>query len=524
MTPVTLDVVIVGTGPTGLMLACELGLVGIRATVLEKLPSPTGLSKALGLQARTMEMLDHRGLLERFSAGRSAPPFANFAMFQLNLHAIPFGHPHGLVIPQSDVEQVLEARSRELGVEIRRGHEITGVHQEEDLVRVGIVGPNGAYEERSRYLVGCDGGHSTVRTLSGISFPGLGPTVVARFADVTVGAEAGPLLKRAVPELHDREFGVARTANGNFAIAPIGSGITRVAVVEWDQPEVDSKLPMTLDELQQALQRVIGTELPLSEPRWMSRATDTSRQAERYRDGRVLLAGDAAHVHFAYGGMGLQTGVQDAGNLGWKLAGQIHGWAPSDLLDTYDTERQPVGKRVLMATRAATALARPGEHITSLRELVSELLKQEQVLRTIIDMITSVDVHYEMDAGGGEPHPLLGHWAPDLLLDTAAGKTRVPQLMHGGRAVLLDLADRTTLRDAAAGWSDRIDVVTARCEEQPVSADAFLIRPDGYIAWVASPQTADDEAERQLRCALATWFGPKAELACASGNGERFIP
>jgi 2-polyprenyl-6-methoxyphenol hydroxylase-like FAD-dependent oxidoreductase len=503
----TPDVVIIGAGPTGLMLACELGLAGIRATVLEKLPRPTGLSKALGLQPRSMEMLDHRGLLERFGGGRRSPPFANFAMFQLDLHAIPFGHPYGLVMPQADVEQVLEVRARELGADIRRAHEITHMRQEEDHVWVRVARPNGAYEERYRYLVGCDGGHSTVRKLAGIGFPGLGPTVVARLADVTLGAEAGPLLKRAVPELHEQDFGIARTRTGNFAIVPIAPAITRIAAVEWDQPELDRDVPMTLDELQQALHRVIGTELPMSEPRWLTRATDTSRQAERYRDARVLLAGDAAHVHFAYGGMGLQTGIQDAGNLGWKLAAEIHGWAPSGLLDTYDTERQPVGRRVLMATRAATALARPGEHVTALRELMSELLKQEQVYRTIIEMITSVDVHYEMDAGAGDRHPLVGHWAPDLPLATTTGKTRVPQLMRHGRAVLLDLGDRATLRDVAAGWSDRVDVVAAKCEEPPAPGDAFLIRPDGYVAWVASVQHADDEAEKQLRYVLAKWFG-----------------
>ncbi len=504
------DVVIAGAGPTGLMLACELGLAGIRATVLEKLASPTGLSKALGLQARSMEMLDHRGLLDRFGTGRRAPPFANFAMFQLDLHAFPFHHPYGIVVPQADIEQVLEARARELGADIRRAHEVTGVNQEEGLVRVAIMEPNGPYEERSRYLVGCDGGHSIVRERTGIGFPGSGPTVIARFADVTLGKEASPLLKRAVPELHERDFGIARTATGNFAIVQFAPGITRIAAIEWDQPEVDRNVPMTLDELQQALRRVIGVELPMSEPRWMTRATDNSRQAERYRDGRVLLAGDAAHVHFAYGGMGLQTGIQDAGNLGWKLAAEIHGWAPPGLLDTYDAERQPVGKRVLMATRAATALARPGEHITALRELVSELLRQEQVCRTIIEMITSVDVHYELDADGSSRHSLLGHWAPDLPLATATGKSRVPRLMHSGRAVLLDLADRPALRRVAAGWSDRVDVVVARCEEQPAPADAFLVRPDGYVAWEASAQDADDEAETQLRRALTTWFGQEA--------------
>jgi 2-polyprenyl-6-methoxyphenol hydroxylase-like FAD-dependent oxidoreductase len=292
---------------------------------------------------------------------------------------------------------VLETRARELGAEIRSAHEITDMHQQEDQVTVGISGPNGAYEERCLYLVGCDGGRSAVRKLAGIDFPGLGPTVIARFADVVVGPEAGPILKRAAPELHEANFGIARTGTGNFAIVPISPEITRVVAVEWDQPDVDRDAPMTLDELQQALRRVIGAELPMSEPRWMTRATDTSRQAERYRAGRVLLAGDAAHVHFAYGGMGLQTGIQDAGNLGWKLAAQIQGWAPSGLLDTYDTERQPVGRRVLMATRAATALARPGEQVSALRQLMGELLKQEQVYRTIVEMLTSVDVHYEMD-------------------------------------------------------------------------------------------------------------------------------
>jgi 2-polyprenyl-6-methoxyphenol hydroxylase-like FAD-dependent oxidoreductase len=504
-----LDVVIAGAGPTGLMLACELGLAGIRATVLEKLPRPTGLSKALGLQARSIEMLDHRGLLERFGTARRSPPFANFAMFQLDLHAIPFGHPYGLVVPQSDVEQVLETRARELGAEIRSAHEITDMHQQEDQVTVGISGPNGAYEERCLYLVGCDGGRSAVRKLAGIDFPGLGPTVIARFADVVVGPEAGPILKRAAPELHEANFGIARTGTGNFAIVPISPEISRVVAVEWDQPDVDRNAPMTLDELQQALRRVIGAELPMSEPRWMTRATDTSRQAERYRAGRVLLAGDAAHVHFAYGGMGLQTGIQDAGNLGWKLAAQIQGRAPSGLLDTYDTERQPVGRRVLMATRAATALARPGEQVSALRQLMGELLKQEQVYRTIVEMLTSVDVHYEMDPNDRGRHPLLGHWAPDLPLVTTTGKTRVPALMRRARGVLLDLADRQALRDAASGWSDRVDVVSAGCEERPVPADSFLIRPDGYVAWVASPQDGDDEAEEQLRYVLATWFGPE---------------
>jgi 2-polyprenyl-6-methoxyphenol hydroxylase-like FAD-dependent oxidoreductase len=353
------DVIVAGRGPTGLWLACELGLARVRVTVLEKLAEPTGLSKALGLQSRSMEMLDHRGILDRFTAGNSAPPFLNFAMFPLDLRKIDFPHPYGVIIPQARVEALLEEHAKELGVEIRRGHELIDLQQDEHGVLVEVSTASGNYGLTALYLAGCDGGHSEVRKQLGIAFPGLPPTIVGRMGDVKLAADSLDLLKQGVPELGGREFGVARTKSGNFAIVPLGSGIYRLAAIEWDQSAIDREMPIDLDELRAAIERVIDIDVPMHDPTWLSRATDSSRLVERYRVGRVFLAGDAAHVHWAYGGKGLQTGIQDAGNLGWKLAAQIHGWARRDLLDTYHAERHPIGQRLMTLTRAQEALARP---------------------------------------------------------------------------------------------------------------------------------------------------------------------
>lgn len=264
---------------------------------------------------------------------------------------------------------------------------------------------------------------------------------------------------------------------------------------------------MTLDELKSAIRRVINVDLPMLDPVWLSRPTDSSRLAERYREGRVFLAGDSAHVHWAYGGKGMQTGLQYAGNLGWKLAAQIHGWAPPGLLDTYQSERHAVGERLMTFSRAQEALARPGEHVTALRELFARFLRQDQTFRAIADEITDVDISYAMGPETGESHPLLGRWAPNLDLRTERGKSCVADIMCAGKGLLLDLAGRPTLTDAAAKWADRIEIVSARCYQRPANLDAMLILPDGYVAWLARSSDGDNESGATLGAALQKWFG-----------------
>jgi 2-polyprenyl-6-methoxyphenol hydroxylase-like FAD-dependent oxidoreductase len=442
-------------------------------------------------------------------------------MFPLDLRTHDFPHPYGLLIPQARIEALLEERARELGAELRRGHEVVGLHQDEQGVTVEVRTATGDYELRAGYLVGCDGGHSTVRKQLGDEFPGIAPTVIGRMGDVKLSAGALEALQQRVPELGGRDFGNLRTKTGNFAIfpLPLGPGIYRVAAIEWDPTPVDHTVPMPLGELQAAIRRVIDLDLPMHDPVWLAKFTDSSRLVERYREGRVLLAGDAAHVHWPYGGMGLQTGIQDAGNLGWKLAAHIHGWAPPDLLETYHTERHPVGERLIMATRAQEALARPGEHVTALRELFSQLLAQEQTYRFIVEMITGVDVRYEMGPDRGERQSLLGRWVPNLTLHTERGTTRVADLMHEGKGVFLDIAGRPALQDVAAHWADQIDASTARCYEHPANLDALLVRPDGYVAWVAGSDDGDDESQRALWAALERWFG--AARRCEAPGGIR---
>jgi 2-polyprenyl-6-methoxyphenol hydroxylase-like FAD-dependent oxidoreductase len=500
------EVVVVGCGPTGLWLACELALAHVHVTVLEKLAQPTGFSKALGLQSRSMEILEHRGILDRFTAGNPTVLFLNFGMFPVDLRKLEFPHPYPVIIPQARVEALLEEHARALGAEIRRGHELIGLQQDAQSVKAEVRTQTGAYEISAQYLVGCDGGHSAVRKQSGIAFPGLDPTVIGRLGDVKLEAAGLEQLKRGVPELGGREFGIVRTRTGNFAIVPLGSGIYRLAAIEWDQEIVDHDTATSLSELQDAIQRVIGLNLPMHDPVWLSRATDSSRLAERYRDGRIFLAGDAAHVHWAYGGKGLQTGLQDAGNLAWKLAAQIHGWAPPPLLETYHTERHPVGERLMTFTRAQEALARPGEHVTALRDLFGHFLQQEQTYRAIVEETTDVDVCYDM-GGKADKHPLVGRWAPNLVLHGETGTTSLANLMSPDKGLLVDLSEHSVLRDFIAKWDDRVRAVSARCYERSFNLDAMLVRPDGYVAWVLGPNTDEQKAKQTLCDALEKWFG-----------------
>jgi 2-polyprenyl-6-methoxyphenol hydroxylase-like FAD-dependent oxidoreductase len=503
------EVAVVGSGPTGLWLACELALAGVRVVILERLAEPTGRSKALGLQSRSMEMLANRGILDRFTAGNPAVPFLNFGMFPLDLRKLDFPHPRTVVIPQARVEALLAARAEELGVEIRRGHDVVAFVQEADGVSISVRTGSGDYEMTAQFLVGCDGGHSAVRKQLGVAFPGVDPTVVGHMGDVKLDAATLELLKKSVPELGGREIGIVRTGTGNFAIFPLESGIYRVAAVEWDRDLANRDYTMTLIDLQAAIRRVIGIDLPIQEVIWLSRATDTSRLVERYREGRVFLAGDAAHVHWAYGGKGLQTGMQDAGNLGWKLAAQVRGWAPSHLLDTYHSERHPIGERLITLSRAQEALARPGEHVTALRDLFSRLLAQEPVFRAIAEEVTDVDIHYDMGVESGNQHPLLGCWAPDLTLHTEHGRTSVTELMRSGKAVFIDLGEGSHPMDVIQGWADRVEMTVARCDQRPANLDAMLVRPDGYIAWTRKSDDESEETKKTLLAALEQWFGVK---------------
>jgi len=514
----TTDVVIAGGGPNGLLLACELALAGVRPVVLERLPERATTPKANGLVGRVVQALDYRGLYVRFS-GSSGPPAPvpgfPFGALPLDLSTLDGNALYTLPIPQRRMEELLEQHARELGVQIRRGHELASVRQATDLVTVDIQGPHGRYELAARFLVGADGAHSVVRKQCGIGFPGVTDnSFVGRSGQVTIHP---PVAVPGTGELdvpgagRFRPATFTRTERGIFAYGMFQPGLYRVSVHEWAASPVDDSTAMPLEELRSAVRRVIGGDVPMSEPAGgqpaaLRRSIGTnSRQADRYRHGRVFLAGDAAHVHSGVGGPGLNLGLQDVLNLGWKLAAAVDGWAPQGLLDTYHGERHPVGQRVIMHTRAQMALLSPGANITALRELFTELLREPGTVRHIGDLMAGADIRYDT-LTAGPAHAMAGRWMPDIALRTGNGSTRTAGLLRPGRPVLLTLTDRADLADAATGWSDRVDVITAATAEPP--ADAVLIRPDGYVAWAAgagTPSPADG-----LRHALQTWFGDPA--------------
>jgi 2-polyprenyl-6-methoxyphenol hydroxylase-like FAD-dependent oxidoreductase len=482
------DVVIAGAGPTGLMLARELRLAGVHPIVLERLTEPTGLSKALALAGRSVDTLDYRGVLDRFRARGSVaiPTALHFALIPLDAAKLGDLGLRGVFIQQAATEEVLTGLVREAGTQIWRGREVTALQQDPDGVTVQVSGPDGAQQLRARFVVGCDGGASVVRKQAGIEFPGIPPTFLLRLGDVTL---ADGLTPQDLPGLR-------------VPLIPLGAGFYRVITTEPYPADLDRAAPMTLDELRASIRRVNGQDLPVSGARWLSRFTDSSRQAARYRAGRVLLAGDAAHIHLPAGGPGLNTGLLDAVNLGWKLAAEVQGWAPPGLLDSYQAERHAEGERVLLHTRAQGALMGAGAdgRVAALREVIAQLLQYEQPLRHLLSLMYALDTRY--DTGSADPHPLAGRWAPDLALTTRAGPGRVADLLQAGRGVLLDLTAGGSLAAAGPPWTDRVDVVAARCAAPP--AAAVLIRPDGYVAW------ASDSGSGGLRQALSTWFGAPA--------------
>jgi 2-polyprenyl-6-methoxyphenol hydroxylase-like FAD-dependent oxidoreductase len=480
-------VVIAGGGPTGLMLAGELALAGVDVAIVERRVGQELIgARAGGLHSRTIEVLDQRGIADRFLSQGQVAQVAGFSQIRLDISDFPTRHPYGLALWQIHIERTLAGWVDELGVPIHRGREVTGVTQDGSGVDLEL---SDGHFLRAEYVVGCDGGRSSVRKSAGIDFPGWDPTMSYLLAEVDMAFDAG----------ESPEWGIRHDALGVHSLSTVeDGGPVRLMVTER---RVGPAAEPTLRDLSEALVAVYGTDYGIHSPAWISRFTDAARQAASYRDGRVLLAGDAAHVHHPIGGQGLNTGMQDAVNLGWKLAQVVKGTAPESLLDTYHAERHPVGARVLRNAMAQMALLRPDDRTKALRDITSELLSMDEPSQRFAAMMSGLGIHYDL----GEGHPLLGRRMPDLDLVTADGPVRAFALLHDARAVLLNLGEPGDVD--ITPWADRVKLINAKYEgawELPAlgavtAPAAVLVRPDGYVAWVG---------ERPLADALTTWFGP----------------
>jgi 2-polyprenyl-6-methoxyphenol hydroxylase-like FAD-dependent oxidoreductase len=489
-------VVIAGGGPTGLMLAAELALARVDVAIVERRASQElAGSRAGGLHARTIELFDQRGIADRFLSQGQVAQVAGFAGIRLDISDFPTRHNYGLGLWQNHIERILAEWVEELGVPVHRGREVTGFAQDDTGADVELAdGPS----LRAQYLVGCDGGRSLIRKVAGIDFPGWDPTISNLIAEAEMSGKPELGIRRDALGVHGISRVEYEIRDGELIFKDHGP--VRVMLTE---PNVGSTDEPTLRDISEALIALYGTDFGIHSPIWISRFTDMARQAASYREGRVLLAGDAAHVHYPVGGQGLNIGVQDAVNLGWKLAQVVKGTSPESLLDTYHAERHPIAARVLRDTMAQVALSRTDDRSNALREVMTELLGMDEPRKRFAAMMSGLDIQYDV----GEGHPLLGRRMPDLDLVTADGPRRAYTLLHDARPVLLNLGEPGGFD--IAPWADRvrsIDASFAGSWELPVLGQvaahaAVLIRPDGYVAWVG------DGTDSGLRDALTTWFG-----------------
>jgi 3-(3-hydroxy-phenyl)propionate hydroxylase len=484
-------VVIAGGGPTGLMLAGELALAGIDVAIVERRASQDLVgSRAGGLHSRTIEVLDQRGIADRFLSQGQTYPVVRFHMMPLDISDFPTRHPYVLGLRQNHIERILAEWVGELKVTIYRGRDVLGFAQDDTGVDVAL---SDGQSLRAEYLVGCDGGRSLIRKAAGIEFPGWDPTTSWLIAEVEMAEEP--------------KWGFHQDAHGIHAIGKVEHGGSAGVVLTEQQLRLDRE--PTLRDVSAALVAVYGTDYGIHSPTWISRFTDLTRQAAAYRERRVLLAGDAAHVHPPVGGQGLNIGVQDAVNLGWKLAQVIKRASPDGLLDTYHAERHPVGARVLRNTMAQIALRRPDDRTKALGDIVAELLAMDEPRRRLAAEMSGLGIRYDLGRSDcDDEHPLLGRRMPDLDLVTANGPLRVFSLLQEARPALLNFGEPSGFD--IAPWADRVQLVDAKYAGAwqlpalgPVTAPtAVLIRPDGYVAWVG------DGTEPGLADALTTWFGP----------------